>query len=78
MLKNTHTDKWIVGQSMDNRIVLFQILDDKLRFARKKAFRGRNTAGYACSTDYSPDMRYFYYDGKNFVPKIGKKNPLEN
>jgi pre-mRNA-processing factor 17 len=43
---------------MDNRIVLFQIMDDKLRFARKKAFRGHNTAGYACSTDFSPDMRF--------------------
>uniref|UniRef100_A0A183BLG6 Pre-mRNA-processing factor 17 n=1 Tax=Globodera pallida TaxID=36090 RepID=A0A183BLG6_GLOPA len=51
-------EKWIVGQSMDNRIVLFQIVDDKLRFARKKAFRGHNTAGYACSTDFSPEMNF--------------------
>nr|CAD2173577.1 unnamed protein product [Meloidogyne enterolobii] len=51
-------EKWVVGQSMDNRIVLFQVMDDKLRFARKKAFRGHNTAGYACSTDFSPDMSF--------------------
>lgn len=51
-------EKWIVGQSMDNRIVLFQIVDDKLRFARKKAFRGHNTAGYACMSDFSPDMSF--------------------
>jgi len=52
------SEKWIVGQSMDNRIVLFQIIDDKLKFARKKAFRGHNTAGYACSTDFSPEMSF--------------------
>uniref|UniRef100_A0A1I7XMY9 CPSF_A domain-containing protein n=1 Tax=Heterorhabditis bacteriophora TaxID=37862 RepID=A0A1I7XMY9_HETBA len=51
--------KWVVGQSMDNRIVLFQLIDDKLRFAKKKAFKGHNSAGYACTTDFSPDMRYF-------------------
>jgi len=51
------SEKWIVGQSMDNRIVIFQIIEDKLKFARKKAFRGHNTAGYACSTDFSPEMR---------------------
>jgi pre-mRNA-processing factor 17 len=51
------SDKWIVGQSIDSRIVLFQLLDDKLRFARKKSFRGHNVAGYACSVDFSPDMR---------------------
>ncbi|CAD5206770.1 unnamed protein product [Bursaphelenchus okinawaensis] len=52
------TDKWIVGQCMDNRVVLFQLTDDKLRFARKKAFKGHNVAGYACSPDFSPDMSY--------------------
>jgi pre-mRNA-processing factor 17 len=51
-------EKWICGQSMDNRIVLFQLTDDKLRFARKKAFRGHNVAGYAATIDFSPEMRY--------------------
>lgn len=43
---------------MDNRIVLFQLIDDKLRFAKKKAFKGHNVAGYACSVDFAPDMRF--------------------
>lgn len=64
------SDKWIVGQSMDNRIVLFQLIEDKLRFAKKKAFRGHNTAGYACITDFSPDMSFLTSgdaDGKIFI-----------
>ncbi|CAJ0578217.1 unnamed protein product, partial [Mesorhabditis spiculigera] len=64
------TDKWIIGQSMDNRIVLFQLIDDKLRFARKKAFRGHNAAGYACQIDFSPDMSFVTSgdaDGKIFI-----------
>lgn len=47
---------------MDNRIVLFQLIDDKLRFAKKKAFKGHNVAGYACSIDFAPDMRYTYVE----------------
>lgn len=43
---------------MDNRIVLFQLIEEKLRFARKKAFRGHIVAGYSCTIDFSPDMRY--------------------
>ncbi|CAD6194784.1 unnamed protein product [Caenorhabditis auriculariae] len=63
-------DRWVVGQSMDNRIVLFQLIDDKLRFARKKAFRGHNAAGYACNIDFSPDMSFIISgdaDGKLFI-----------
>ncbi|VDK48856.1 unnamed protein product [Anisakis simplex] len=63
-------EKWIVGQSMDNRIVLFQLIDDKLRFAKKKAFKGHNVAGYACSVDFSPDMSFLTSgdaDGKVFI-----------
>ncbi|CAI4225281.1 unnamed protein product [Auanema sp. JU1783] len=62
-------DKWVVGQSMDSRIVLFQLVDDKLRFAKKKNFRGHNSAGYSCTTDFSPDMSYIICgdsDGKVF------------
>uniref|UniRef100_A0A914CI83 Pre-mRNA-processing factor 17 n=1 Tax=Acrobeloides nanus TaxID=290746 RepID=A0A914CI83_9BILA len=64
------TEKWICGQSMDNRIVLFQLTDDKLRFARKKAFRGHNVAGYASTIDFSPEMSYIVSgdaDGKVFI-----------
>ncbi|CAI5437401.1 unnamed protein product [Caenorhabditis angaria] len=63
-------DKWVVGQCMDNRIVLFQLIEDKLRFTKKKAFRGHNAAGYACNVDYSPDMSFLISgdaDGKLFV-----------
>ncbi|KHJ75893.1 WD domain, G-beta repeat protein [Oesophagostomum dentatum] len=56
-MNKSPNEKWVVGQSMDNRIVLFQLIDEKLRFAKKKAFRGHNSAGYACVTDFSPDMR---------------------
>ncbi|KAK6019087.1 WD domain, G-beta repeat protein [Ostertagia ostertagi] len=41
-----------------------------LRFAKKKAFRGHNSAGYACVTDFSPDMSYLISgdaDGKLFI-----------
>ncbi|MFH4979981.1 hypothetical protein AB6A40_006690 [Gnathostoma spinigerum] len=64
------TEKWIVGQSMDNRVVLFQLIEDKLRFAKKKAFKGHNVAGYACSVDFSPDMSFLMSgdaDGKVFI-----------
>ncbi len=54
-------EKWLVGQGMDSRILLFQLIDDKLRFAKKKAFKGHMVAGYACSVDFSPDMRSSVY-----------------
>uniref|UniRef100_A0A0N4ZCY7 WD_REPEATS_REGION domain-containing protein n=1 Tax=Parastrongyloides trichosuri TaxID=131310 RepID=A0A0N4ZCY7_PARTI len=63
-------DQWIIGQSMDNRIVLFQLIDDKLKFAKKKALRGHNTQGFPCTTDFSPDMSYVISgdgDGKLFI-----------
>uniref|UniRef100_A0A0K0E3A5 Pre-mRNA-processing factor 17 n=1 Tax=Strongyloides stercoralis TaxID=6248 RepID=A0A0K0E3A5_STRER len=63
-------DQWIIGQSMDNRIVLFQLIDDKLKFAKKKSLRGHNTQGFPCTTDFSPDMSYVISgdgDGKLFI-----------
>jgi pre-mRNA-processing factor 17 len=51
-------EKWIVGQAMDNRLVLFQLIDDKLKFSKKHAFRGHNVAGYACTSDFSPEMSF--------------------
>ncbi|KAI6241236.1 Pre-mRNA splicing factor [Aphelenchoides fujianensis] len=64
------SEKWIIGQAMNSRIVLFQLVDDKLRFARKKNFRGHNVAGYACSPDFSPDMSFVVSgdsEGKIFI-----------
>ena len=46
---------------MDSRVVLFQLVEDKLRFARKKNFKGHNAAGYACTVDFSPDNRLVLY-----------------
>ncbi|EYC18132.1 hypothetical protein Y032_0028g1694 [Ancylostoma ceylanicum] len=69
-MNKSPNEKWVVGQSMDNRIVLFQLIDEKLRFAKKKAFRGHNSAGYACVTDFSPDMSFLISgdaDGKLFI-----------
>uniref|UniRef100_A0A7E4VPC2 Pre-mRNA-processing factor 17 n=1 Tax=Panagrellus redivivus TaxID=6233 RepID=A0A7E4VPC2_PANRE len=51
-------EKWIVGQAMDNRLVLFQLIDDKLKFSKKHAFKGHNVAGYACTSDFSPEMSF--------------------
>ncbi|KAI6178481.1 39S ribosomal protein L52, mitochondrial [Aphelenchoides besseyi] len=62
------SEKWIIGQSMDSKIVLFQLVDDKLRFARRKNFRGHNVAGYACSPSFSPEMSFLASgdsEGKN-------------
>ncbi|KFD57629.1 hypothetical protein M514_01299 [Trichuris suis] len=51
-------EKWMACQAMDNRIMIFQIVDDKIKFVRKKCFRGHIVAGYACAVDFSPDMSY--------------------
>ncbi|KAI6203118.1 39S ribosomal protein L52, mitochondrial [Aphelenchoides besseyi] len=56
--------------SMDSKIVLFQLVDDKLRFARRKNFRGHNVAGYACSPSFSPEMSFLASgdsEGKVFI-----------
>ena len=57
-LTKSANEKWIVGNSMDNRIMLFQVMEEKLRFAKKKNFKGHTTAGYQITTDWSPDMSY--------------------
>ncbi|VDO94916.1 unnamed protein product [Soboliphyme baturini] len=62
--------RWLACQAMDNRIMIFQVIDDKIRFSRKKGFRGHIVAGYACSVDFSPDMSYVVSgdaDGKVFI-----------
>lgn len=48
--------KWLACQSMDNKIVIFSALN-RFKFNRKKTFSGHMVAGYACSLDFSPDMR---------------------
>jgi len=46
----------MAAQSMDNKIIVFQVIDERIRFTKKKNFRGHMVAGYACSVDFSPDM----------------------
>ncbi|XP_003373829.1 Pre-mRNA-processing factor 17 [Trichinella spiralis] len=63
-------EKWLACQAMDNRVVIFQVVDDKIRFCRKKCFRGHIVAGYACSVDFSSDISYLLSgdsDGKIFL-----------
>lgn len=49
--------KWLACQSMDNKIVIFSALN-RFKLNRKKTFSGHMVAGYACTLDFSPDMRY--------------------
>lgn len=48
--------KWLACQSMDNKIVIFSAMN-RFKMNRKKTFSGHMVAGYACSLDFSPDMR---------------------
>jgi pre-mRNA-processing factor 17 len=48
--------KWLACQSMDNKIVIFSALN-RFKINRKKTFTGHMVAGYACSLDFSPDLR---------------------
>lgn len=52
------SERWVAAQSMDNKISIFQIVDEKIRLSRKKTFRGHMVSGYACGVDFAPDMRY--------------------
>lgn len=49
-------NKWLACQSMDNKIVIFSALN-RFKLNRKKTFEGHMVAGYACTLDFSPDMR---------------------
>ncbi|KAI9500069.1 hypothetical protein GGI25_004156 [Coemansia spiralis] len=49
--------KWFVGQSMDNRIVVYSA-GERIKPNRKKEFRGHLTAGFACQMSFSPDGRF--------------------
>ena len=49
--------KWLACQSMDNKIVIFSALN-RFKMNRKKTFSGHMVAGYACTLDFSPDMRF--------------------
>ena len=48
--------KWLACQSMDNKIQAFACMN-RFKLNQKKIFTGHMVAGYACSPDFSPDMR---------------------
>lgn len=61
--------KWLACQSMDNKICIFNVLN-RFKFMKKKTFTGHMVAGYACTTDFSPDMSYIICgdaDGKLYI-----------
>ncbi|KAI9480199.1 hypothetical protein IWW42_003221 [Coemansia sp. RSA 1085] len=46
--------RWLVGQSMDNRLVVYSS-GDRFRPHRRKQFKGHSTAGFACQPAVSHD-----------------------
>jgi pre-mRNA-processing factor 17 len=51
--------EFLLGQSMDNKIVTFLAGDgERFKMNNKKTFKGHNVSGYACRVDMSPDGRY--------------------
>ncbi|CAI9735967.1 pre-mRNA-processing factor 17 [Octopus vulgaris] len=61
--------KWLACQSMDNKICIFNVLN-RFKFMKKKMFTGHMVSGYACTTDFSPDMSYIICgdaDGKLYI-----------
>ncbi|XP_061195826.1 pre-mRNA-processing factor 17-like [Saccostrea echinata] len=61
--------KWLACQSMDNKIIIFNVLN-RFKYMRKKTFTGHMVAGYACGVDFSPDMSYLISgdaDGKLYI-----------
>lgn len=53
--------KWLACQSLDNKIVIFSALN-RFKMNRKKTFTGHMVSGYACSMDFSPDMRWVLFE----------------
>ncbi|KAJ1963439.1 hypothetical protein GGI12_002048, partial [Dipsacomyces acuminosporus] len=47
-------EKWFVGQSMDNRVVVYSA-GERIKPHRRKEFSGHLTAGFACQPSFSPD-----------------------
>ncbi|KAJ2378239.1 hypothetical protein IW150_000926 [Coemansia sp. RSA 2607] len=50
------SNKWLVGQSMDNRLVVYST-SDKFKQNRRKEFTGHLSAGFACHPSFSPNGR---------------------
>jgi pre-mRNA-processing factor 17 len=50
-------EKWLLGQSMDNQIVVYGV-HNRFRQHNKKLFKGHLNAGYACQVDVTPDGQF--------------------
>ena len=50
-------EKWWIGQSMDNQILVYSARD-RFRQHPRKVFKGHLVAGFACQPNFSPDGRY--------------------
>ena len=64
------TGSFLAYQSMDNKILMYDLQGGRVKLLRKRTFRGHVVAGYACQMDWSPDQEYFMSgdgDGKVFV-----------
>lgn len=48
---------FVVGQSLDNKLVCFQV-GQKFKLFKKKKFHDHQVAGYACEPCFSPDGRF--------------------
>ncbi len=46
------------GQSMNNTIVIYSCIGEKVRLIKNKVFKGHNNAGYACQIGFSADGQY--------------------
>lgn len=59
--------KWMILQSMDNKICTFGA-SDRFRQNQKKTFKGHTNSGYACELGFSPDGAYVISgDGEGFL-----------
>jgi len=50
-------DTYIACQSMDNKMITFDIANDRLKRG-KRVFQGHNSAGFACAIDFSPNGKF--------------------
>lgn len=60
----------VAYQSLDNKILIYDLTRGRIKLLRKSIFRGHMVAGYACQTDWSADQQYLISgdgDGKVFI-----------
>jgi pre-mRNA-processing factor 17 len=53
------TQPFFVGQSMDNKIVVFTA-GEKVKPIKKKTFKGHNNSGYGCQINFSPNGQFIF------------------